>query len=101
MAAGPREGAAGEGPSRQGGGRLGQGGGGEQRVLEKRKKVEGEADVWAPHVSELKGEKQQGHFGLYENTQVCEWVQRHQRRIKWHGSKKRRIVMASFKIGEL
>ena len=77
MAVGPREGTAGEGPSRRG-----QGGGGEQHVLEKRNKVEGEADVWAPHVSELKGEKQQGHFGLYENTQVCEWVQRHQRRIK-------------------
>ena len=81
MAAGPREGAAGEGPSRRGGGRRGQGGGDEQRVLEKRKKVGG-ADVWAPHVSELNGEKQQGYFWLYENTQVCEWVQRHQRRIK-------------------
>ena len=42
-----------------------------------------------------------GYFGPYENTRVCEWVQEHQRRIKWHGSKKRRIVMARFKIRKL
>ena len=44
------------------------GGGGVQRVVERRKEVEGEADAWAPHVSEWKGEKQQGYFGPYENT---------------------------------
>ena len=64
------------------------GGGGEQRVVERRMEVEEEADVWTPHVSEWKGEKQQGYFGPYENMQVCVWVQEHQIRIKWHGSKK-------------
>ena len=63
--------------------------------------VEGEADVWAPHVSEGRERSSRGYFGPYENTRVCEWVQEHQRRIKWHGSKKRRIVMARFKIREL
>jgi len=67
-------------------------GGGEQRVVvwyrERRKEVEEEADVWVPHVSELKVEKLQGYFGSYGNTFVCKWVQGHQRRIKWHDSKK-------------
>ena len=68
---------------------------------ERRKEVEEEADVWVPHVSELKVEKLQGYFGSYGNTFVYKWVQGLQRRIKWHDSKKVRIVMASFKIGEL
>ena len=49
---------------------------------ERRKEVEEEADVWVPHVSELKVEKLQGYFGSYGNTFVCKWVQGHQRRIK-------------------
>ena len=57
-------------------------GGGVQRVAERRKEIEGEADAWTPHVSEWKGEKQQGYFGPYENTQVCDWVQRHKKHIK-------------------
>ena len=56
--------------------------------VERRKEVEEEADVWVPHVSELKVEKLQGYFGSYGNTRVCKWVKEHQRRIKWHGLKK-------------
>ena len=40
---------------------------------ERRKEVEEEANVWAPHVSELKVEKLQGYFGSYGNTRVCKW----------------------------
>jgi len=36
----------------------------------------------------VEGAKQLRYFELYENTRVCKWVQKHQRRIKWHNSKK-------------
>ena len=57
--------------------------------------------AWGPNVSQWREERQQGHCGLYENTEVCEWVKEHQRRIKWHGSKNGRIVMANFEMDEL
>ena len=59
----------GRGPSRRGAGRRRQVGrrwaarGGEEEVEE-------EADVWAPHVGEWKGEKQQGYFGGLFGTDV-------------------------------
>ena len=44
---------------------------------------------------------QQGYFGLYGNTGACMWVQGHRIRRKWHVLEFKRIVMASFGIGEL
>lgn len=43
----------------------------------------------------------QGHFGLYEITMVCMWVQGSTGCRKWHVSDISRIVMAYFQLGEL
>ena len=57
-------------------------------------KVEEEADLWAPHVSEYWERSNRGILAHTKIQGVCKWVQGHQRRIKWHDSKKVRIVMA-------
>ena len=85
----------------RGGGGAGGGELAEGMQEEEAPKVEEEADVWAPHISECWERSNGGYFGPYKNTVVCKWVQGHQRRIKWHDSKKQKIVMAGFKIGEL
>ena len=76
------------GRRRAGGGELGEGGragGGEPAKgmqEEEAPKVEEEADVWAPHVSEYWERTNRGILGHTKIQGVCKWVQGHQRRIK-------------------
>ena len=66
--------------------------------------VEGESDVWGPHVSEWRERSSRGCFGPYGRCVLVYGLTvgpDTERRRKWQVSGRRRIVMASFRIGEL